>query len=1053
MSPHSSNIGFPSLDDEVASQMSYLNLNLTACDVPLPPNPKPAVLDKSKTREKKYPDQKTIGFPSLDEELASFTTQPLGVMACDIPLPPSTPPIEAVLYMLHCHEKILKSIGFRSLDENTNPKRPNVLPHEIPLPPNPFPDVLHKGSTPEKKNLDLKDIGFPSVDDEVACFMNQPYREKACDVSLTPSPTPADADADFTCHVRHFEEKKYPDLKSIGFTSLDDEVACCMSQPFGQAPLPPRPPPIELAGQIRIEKTHPDPLDDELACLIFQLRSQMSRDVPLSSSPAPACDVSHFEDVTLDDEFASVMTQLLKLIASDVPLPPSPAPADAACYIGLFQEKNYPDLKSIGFPSLEDEPKCPDMLPPPSPPPVELDKGISDDMTYSDLSVTGFPSMDDEVTCLMSQPLGVTASDVPLNPSAAPLDAACHVSHFQGMTYPDVTSIGFPSLDEDPKCPNLLPPEVTPAQRPLPSELDKGSSNEKTYPHLSVIGFPSLDDEVACLVPLSDRAFDVTVPAPDDDVWDSGDTNKKKNPGMNFRFSVPDVDRVQHCQVPLSSPTDAGIYKWIKGVKKHQNGQSIMFPSVDDVTKQCHMGFTHQKKQPDLMNFSFSVPDVDSLNQHQVPLSSPTDSGFYKWIKGVKKHQNGQSIMFPSVDDVTKQRHMGFTHQKKQPDLMNFSFSVPDVDSLQQHQVPLSSPTDSGFYKWNNGVKKHQNGQGVMFPSLDDDTEPSKQRHSGFTRQKEQPDVMNFSFSVPDLDTFKQHPTDTVFKKGNNGVKKHQNVERINFPSVDDDIEERHMGFTREKEQPDVMNFSFSVPDVDSLQQHQVPLSSPTDSGFYKWNNGVKKHQNGQGVMFPSLDDDTEPSKQRHSGFTRQKEQPDVMNFSFSVPDLDTFKQHPTDTVFKKGNNGVKKHQNVERINFPSVDDDIEERHMGFTREKEQPDLMNFSFSVPDVDSLQQHQVPLSSPTDSGFYKWNNGVQKHQNGQGVMFPPLDDDTEPSKQRHSGFTRQKEQPDVMNFSFSVPDVDPVTLCPPPVGMPQNAKEKYRDLCAVAFPCLD
>ncbi|XP_033949702.1 uncharacterized protein [Pseudochaenichthys georgianus] len=822
-------------------------------EVPLPPSPPPAVLDKSKTHEKKYPDQKTIGFPSLDEELASFTTQNLCVMACDIPLPPSTPPIEAVLYMLHCHEKILKSIGFRSLDENTNPKRPNVLPHEIPLPPNPFPDVLHKGSTPEKKNLDLKDIGFPSVDDEVACFMNQPYREKVCDLSLTPSPTPADA----PCHVRHFEEKKYPDLKSIGFPSLDDEVACFMSQPFGQAPLPPRPPPIELAGQIRIEETHPDPLDDELACLIFQLLSQMSRDVPLTSSPAPACDVSHFEDVTLDDEFASLMTQLLKLIASDVPQPPSPAPADAACHIGLFQEKNYPDLKSIGFPSLEDEPKCPDMLPPPSPPPVELDKGISDDMTYSDLSVTGFPSMDDEVTCLMSQPLSVTASDVPLNQSAAPLDAAGHVSHFQGMTYPDVTSIGFPSLDEDPKCPNLLPPEVTPAQRPLPSELDKGSSNEKTYPHVSVIGFPSLDDEVACLVPLSDRAFDVTVPAPDDDVWESGDTNKKKNPG------------------------------------------------------------------------------------------------------------------------------------------------------------------------WPN----------IGFPSLDDDPEPSKQ-----------PKPMTREVSLP-------LSTDAVFGKGNTGVKKHQNVQNIMFPSLEGNSEpskQRHMGFTRQKEQPDLMNFRFSVPDVDRVQHCQVPLSSPTDTGIYKWNNGVKKHQNGQSIMFPSVDD---VIKQRHMGFTHQKKQPDLMKFIFSVPDLDTFKQHPTDTVFKKGKNGVKKHQNVERINFPSVDDDIEERHMGFTREKEQPDLMNFRFSLPDVDSLQQHQVPLSSPTDSGFYKWNHGVKKHQNGQGVMFPSLDDDTEPSKQRHSGFTHQKEQPDVMNFSFSVPDVDPVTLCPPPVGMPQHAKEKYRDLCAVAFPCLD
>ncbi|KAK1896957.1 Ankyrin repeat protein G3R [Dissostichus eleginoides] len=167
MYPHSSNIGFPSLDDEVASLMSY-RLNLTACDVPLPPNPKPAVLDKSKTREKKYPDQKTIGFPSLDVEVASFTTQPLGVMACDIPLPPSTPPIEVVLYMLHCHEKILKSIGFRSLDENIDPKRPNVLPHEIPLPP------LDSGDTNKKKNPDWQNIGFPSLDDDIEPSKQRP---------------------------------------------------------------------------------------------------------------------------------------------------------------------------------------------------------------------------------------------------------------------------------------------------------------------------------------------------------------------------------------------------------------------------------------------------------------------------------------------------------------------------------------------------------------------------------------------------------------------------------------------------------------------------------------------------------------------------------------------------------------------------------------------------------------------------------------------------------------------------------------------------------------
>ncbi|KAK5906725.1 hypothetical protein CesoFtcFv8_004643 [Champsocephalus esox] len=753
-------------------------------------------------------------------------------------------------------------------------------------------------------------------------------------------------------------------------------------------------------------------------------------------------------------------------------------------------------------------------------------------------------------------------------------------------------------------------------QHPTDTVFKKGKNGVKKHQNVERINFPSVDDDI------EERHM--------------GFTHEKEQPDlMNFRFSLPDVDSLQQHQVPLSSPTDSGIYKWNNGVKKHQNGQGVMFPSLDDDTepsKQRHSGFTHHKEQPDVMNFSFSVPDMDPVTlcpppvgmpQHAkekysvigfpslddevaclVPLSDrafdvtvpapdedvwesgdtnkkknpgwqnigfpsldddpepskqpkpmtrevslplSTDAVFGKENTGVKKHQNVQNIMFPSLEgnsEPSKQRHMGFTRQKEQPDLMNFRFSVPDVDRVQHCQVPLSSPTDARIYTWNNGVKKHQNGQSIMFPSVDD---VIKQRHMGFTHQKKQPDLMKFIFSVPDLDIFKQHPTDTVFKKGKNGVKKHQNVERINFPSIDDDIEERHMGFTREKEQPDLMNFRFSLPDVDSLQQHQVPLYSPTDSGFYKWNNGVKKHQNGQGVMFPSLDDDTEPSKQRHSGFTHQKEQPDVTNFSFSVPDVDPVtlcpppvgmpqhakvkysvigfpslddevaclvplsdrafdvtvpapdddvwesgdtnkKKNPgwqnigfpsldddpepskqpkpmtrevslplsTDAVFGKGNTGVKKHQNVQNIMFPSLEGNSEpskQRHMGFTRQKEQPDLINFRFSVPDVDRVQHCQVPLSSPTDARIYTWNNGVKKHQNGQGVMFPSLHDDTEPSKQRHSGFTHQKEQPDVMNFSFSLPDVDPVTLCPPPVGMPQHAKEKYRDLCAVSFPCLD
>ena len=71
------------------------------------------------------------------------------------------PPVDDVLGMGDAHEEILKNIGFRSLDEDTDPKNPNLLPHEVPLLPSPRPAVLDMWSTNEKKYPDLKNIVFP----------------------------------------------------------------------------------------------------------------------------------------------------------------------------------------------------------------------------------------------------------------------------------------------------------------------------------------------------------------------------------------------------------------------------------------------------------------------------------------------------------------------------------------------------------------------------------------------------------------------------------------------------------------------------------------------------------------------------------------------------------------------------------------------------------------------------------------------------------------------------------------------------------------------------
>lgn len=105
---------------------------------------------------------------------------------------------------------------------------------------------------------DLSNVGFPSLDDEVACLVSQPLSVTAGEVPLPPSPQPAVA----VFHVGDTHKNKNSDLKNIEFSSLGDEVARLMFKPLSllphQVPLPPSPPPAEASfhvGDTKEKKT------------------------------------------------------------------------------------------------------------------------------------------------------------------------------------------------------------------------------------------------------------------------------------------------------------------------------------------------------------------------------------------------------------------------------------------------------------------------------------------------------------------------------------------------------------------------------------------------------------------------------------------------------------------------------------------------------------------------------------------------------------------------------------------------------------------------------
>lgn len=266
------NIGFPSLDDELSFYMSK-PLSIMACDVPLPPSPSPAdnVLDIAHTPEKKYPDLRNIRFPSLDDKEACLTSISQNLLPQEVPLPPSPPPGDAAFDEGRFYEKKYsdsKNMGFPSLDDDIEPKcHKLLLPHEVPLPPSPSPaDAAPHVYSPEKEHLGLTRFSFLDVDTEK---VPKPLSEMACVVPLPPSPPPA--------ATVHTPEKKYPDLRNIGFPSLDDKVAFLMSKPlniiacdFPLAPSPspadskPLPPNPSLVETPQLEKKYLD-----LSCVIF----------------------------------------------------------------------------------------------------------------------------------------------------------------------------------------------------------------------------------------------------------------------------------------------------------------------------------------------------------------------------------------------------------------------------------------------------------------------------------------------------------------------------------------------------------------------------------------------------------------------------------------------------------------------------------------------------------------------------------------------------------------------------------------------------------------
>ncbi|XP_034555644.1 histone-lysine N-methyltransferase 2D-like [Notolabrus celidotus] len=205
------------LASTTSSQSKYYHITFfLAEEVPLPESPKPEALTLSPLPDEvpcppnlpPLPTEEQCihlhneGFFSLDEEVAFFMAQEINIRASKVPLPPSPDELD----ITSSNEEVypdLRNTGFPSLDDDDDESLVEsaalssqlriVTPLEIPLPPSP--------ATTDKK---------PQAGD-----MTQ-----LSDIYLPSAPHPVNAPLDPKTN-----EKRYPDLESIRFSTLDDHTS------------------------------------------------------------------------------------------------------------------------------------------------------------------------------------------------------------------------------------------------------------------------------------------------------------------------------------------------------------------------------------------------------------------------------------------------------------------------------------------------------------------------------------------------------------------------------------------------------------------------------------------------------------------------------------------------------------------------------------------------------------------------------------------------------------------------------------------------------------
>ncbi|XP_034555419.1 histone-lysine N-methyltransferase 2D-like [Notolabrus celidotus] len=236
------------------------------------------------------------------------------------------------------------------------------LPDEVPCPPNlpPLPT--------EEQCIHLHNEGFLSLDEEVAFFMAQEINIRASKVPLPPSPDELD--------MTSSNEEVYPDLRNTGFPSLDDEddeSVPCLFPGLEEEPdlmplhlladIVPNYPDLRHIGFPHLDEDNDPSLDDEVAALFSQPHGKMALEVLLP--PSLETVQPELQDVPKSKNVGSSCKPMNLL--SDIYLPSAPPPVNAPLD-PKTNEKRYPDLESIRFSTLDDHtsmkiPVFPEVLP------------------------------------------------------------------------------------------------------------------------------------------------------------------------------------------------------------------------------------------------------------------------------------------------------------------------------------------------------------------------------------------------------------------------------------------------------------------------------------------------------------------------------------------------------------------------------------------------------------------------------------------------------------------------------------------------------------------